>query len=763
MTAHRCKTISARVLFESRARALCAAAVLAAAFAGAPRCVNAQIGQAPPAAHPAGEHADVPVKQVVLFSSGVGYFEHFGTVNGDDTAELRFKTDQINDVLKSLVLQDLDKGQVGTVTYPSQEPLNKTLKSFQVDITANPPLSDMLNELRGAKITVTVAEGTVNGTIVGVEKRSRVVGGAGPADKAEVVDNWLLHLKIGHKFRSLPLDEVRDFQLDDPKLEEELDKALAALAQARDQDKKPVTINFRGKGDRRVRMGYVVETPVWKTSYRLILSDSAATHHAGPATRPVEPAEESARPTTRPGKLPGEASLQGWAIVENQTDNDWNDVQLSLVSGRPISYIQDLYHPLFVPRPIVLPDLYMSLRPQTYQGGVSDEDQEKMNQQRNAAKNQVGTEQAYVSNLAGNRRGNAVNGLFGNNANIDRANQMQQQGQQPIDPTASVISAASAGQLGELFEYTVGNVSLPRQKSAMIPIITDDVEIEKVSIYNRGVLETHPLNGARVKNTTHKHLLQGPVTVLEAGSYAGDARIDDLPPGQQRLLSYGIDLNVVVDSTEQSSVNTIETGKIVKGVLTLTRKQVDSQTYLLQNKGDTIKTIIIEHPRETNWKLMEPATAEETIENLYRFKTRVEPHKTGKFAVKTETVTGQEVQILSTDVGPLQEFVKAGEIPDAVRKALAQVVQSKNALTDTQRQIAARKAEVAEVTQEQTRIRDNMRTVAANSDYYNRLLKKLDEQETSIEKLQKENADLQKNLEKQRTELESSISGLNVQ
>src|SRR5947208_8154278 len=95
--------------------------------------------------------ADVPVKEVVLFSSGVGYFEHFGAVRGDGSTELRFKTNQINDILKSLVLQDLDGGQVTTVTYPSQDPIAKTLKSFQVDITANPPLADLLNQLRGAK------------------------------------------------------------------------------------------------------------------------------------------------------------------------------------------------------------------------------------------------------------------------------------------------------------------------------------------------------------------------------------------------------------------------------------------------------------------------------------------------------------------------------------------------------------------------------------------------------------------------------------
>src|SRR3954470_16332103 len=96
------------------------------------------------------EQAEVPVRQVVLFSSGVGYFEHFGSVKGNGSTELRFKTQQINDVLKSLVLQDLDGGTAGTVTFPSLDPIERTLKSFQVDITSNPALEDLLNQLRGA-------------------------------------------------------------------------------------------------------------------------------------------------------------------------------------------------------------------------------------------------------------------------------------------------------------------------------------------------------------------------------------------------------------------------------------------------------------------------------------------------------------------------------------------------------------------------------------------------------------------------------------
>src|SRR5690606_13842683 len=289
----------------------------------------------PAAAEQAQPAADVPVRAVVLFSSGVGYFEHFGPVQVNASTELRFKTEQINDILKSLVLEDLDGGRVGTITYPSQDPIDKTLRSFQIDITGNPPLAGLLNQLRGARVTLDSVEAELSGTVLGVESRRK------PAGDDQTIEVPVLNLIAGGVIRSVELPEVRSLRLDDPQLQEELTKALEALAQARDQDKKPVVINFAGDGRRRVRIGYVVETPVWKTSYRLILGDRE-----------------------QPSKL------QGWAIVENQTDSDWNDVQLSLVSGRPISFVQDLYQPLYIERPVVEPELYASLRPQRYKAGV---------------------------------------------------------------------------------------------------------------------------------------------------------------------------------------------------------------------------------------------------------------------------------------------------------------------------------------------------------------------------------------------------------
>jgi hypothetical protein len=686
-----------------------------AVLSAIPSVAIAQVHSAhdePAAAQPAAKQADVPVKAVVLYSSGVGYFEHFGTVQGDGSTQLNFKTQQINDILKSLVLQDLDGGKVSAITYPSQDPIAKTLASFQVNISTNPPLADLLNQLRGARVTVGYLSETRNGVILGVEKRPMLQLPGSPP-----VDTWMVNLLDGPTIRQIELNKINDVKLEDAKLQEEITRALSALSQARDQDKKPVSIAFQGQGDRRVRIGYVVETPVWKTSYRLLLPGGGADE---------------------------KSNLQGWAIVENQTDNDWTDVQLSLVSGRPISFIQDLYQPLYIPRPVVVPELYASLRPQMYEGGRAE------------AKGTARFEQAQKAMRAAPAAAPVPGGVA---ADSDRYVDAMAR---PMDPSASVSSVASASKVGELFQYTVGNVTLPRQKSAMLPIITDPIEVEKLSIYNAAVLPKNPLNGARVKNTTDKHLLAGPITVLEGSTYAGDAQIDNLPPGQERLLSYGIDLQVRVDSTSHRNTNAVQTGKIVKGVLQLKRKLVSEQDYTIDNKSDHVKSVIVEHPIKTGWKLIDTDKPIETTDTLYRFKGSVEAGKASKLTVKEEIVTGEQIALLNCDPGAMAIFVQTGEIPESVREQITKAIQLKQAIMTSEQSINERNGQIARITEEQNRIRENMKTVDRAGQYYRRLEGKLNEQESQIEKLQGERDELMKQREALQKELEDFLNSLNV-
>ena len=661
---------------------------------------------------------EVPVRTVVLFSSGVGYFEHAGTVRGNGSTELRFKTGQINDILKSLVLQDEDGGRVSTITYPSQDPLAKTLRSFQVDITSNPSLADLLNQLRGARVSLLSQAERLSGTILGVEVRRKSVENGDP------VESPVLNVLTGATIRAIELQSVSSLTLDDVQLQDELTKALTALSQARDQDKKPVTINFAGQGDRRVRIGYVVETPIWKTSYRLIMDDR----------------------TSR---------LQGWAIVENQTESDWNNISLSLVSGRPISFVMDLYQPLYATRPTVVQELLAGLRPQVYDAGIAD------------ARDRVGMTTAIppAGQVAGGRGGGGGGGGRGGAAGgaapptaVDALIQIRN----PLDANISVQSMAQASRLGELFQYQVGNVTLARQKSAMLPIITDSIGVERVSIYNAAVLPRNPLNGVRLRNITNKHLLQGPITVLDRGSYAGDARIDNVPPGQERLISYGVDLEMLVDNTKNTSTNAVVTGRINKGSLILDRKFVATLEYQADNKTSRDKVLVIEHPIRQGWKLVDTQKPFEATNTLYRFQGNAVANKVTTLVVKEENVRAETIAMLQADMGQLLTYSRTGEIPREVRDAISRAIQLRQAVIDSDRQIGERTQQVQAIAEEQNRIRENMKTVGQTTQYYERLLTKLNEQESQIEKLQGERDELMKKRDTERAALEEYLNNLVV-
>jgi len=358
------------------------------------------------AAH-AGE-ADVPLREVVLFTSGVGYFQRDGQVEGDARLELKFDTTDINDLLKSVVLRDFDGGQILSMTYDNRDPITRALRSFAIDLTSEPSVADILRQVRGEHIEVAVP-GPLDGVIVGIETRKVAVGDT-------VVPTEVLNLLTTEGLKSVPLDQVQQIRFKRAELDRDFRQALAVLAAGHDTGKKRVQIRFSGEGKRRVRIGYIAETPLWKTSYRLVL---------GETERPV---------------------LQGWAIVENTSDADWKDVRLTLVSGRPLSFVMDLYQPLYVPRPEVKPELHATVKPRKYDAAMDK-----------LAEKKSGRPQARRGRAGGSR----AKGLAG-----------------------GVTAAAKAAAVGELFQYVIATpVSLPRQKSALLPIVNAAIDGQKVSIY----------------------------------------------------------------------------------------------------------------------------------------------------------------------------------------------------------------------------------------------------------------------------------------
>lgn len=687
------------------------------------------------------KNANLPLKRVVLFNSGVGFFQHSGKIDGNANVELKFKTDQINDLLKSMVVQDLDGGQISTVNYGSKDPITKTLKTFSVDLTANPTLAQLLQQVRGERVELE-APNKLSGVILGVESRKKQVA------ENTFIDVDILNLLTDAGLRAVPMDTVSTLKLTNEKLDAELRKALALLASAHATDKKSVEISFLGKGERRVQVGYIQEAPVWKTTYRLVLSDE----------KPL---------------------LQGWAIVENTSEEDWNKVNLALVSGRPISFVMDLYQPLYIPRPEVQLDLFASLRPQTY-----GQDMDKKEAQFLGANSSV-TAGIAGGGGRGGRGAVAMGGMGGGGmgtvraiparvpasaavAAADASQPVQVENLEGLDVLVlrgrGVQSVAQAAELGSLFQYKIDTpVSLPRQQSAMLPIVIADVKGEKVSIYNQNVHAKHPLAGMQFTNTTGLHLMQGPITVFEGGSYAGDAKIEDLPPGAERLISYAVDLDTEVAPKNKNQPEELLSVRINKGTMIATRKYVREQEYTVKNSGKDVKKVLVEYPLDASWKLVKPEKPAEKTRNLYRFAVEAKPGEPALLTVEEERTDSQRMALANLDDGSIKFYVSAKAVSDKVKDALKEIVKRKAELG----QLTARKQQleqrIREIGEDQNRIRQNMAQLYRNSDVYKSYVKKFSDQEAEIEKLRDQIAKLVDEETGMRKSLDEYMTGLDLQ
>ena len=660
--------------------------------------------------------AALPLSKIVLYSSGVGYFQHDGTVNNRTQLDLRLHANQINDMLKSLVVQDFGGGKVSTVTYGSHDPVTKTLGSFGINLNGNPTLGQILTQVRGELVEVT-APNPIVGKLLGVEKKTESIG---EGSQHRVIEQEYVTLLTEDGFRSLSLANVQRIKLTNPALNAELHQALAALATNHDAQKKTVSITFDGTGSRQARVAYLTETPVWKTTYRLVLDGDKAPY------------------------------LQGWAIVENQTSQDWNNVKLSLVSGRPISFTMDLYQPLYNPRPVVQPELYANLKPQTYGDAL---DELKPMASAPPARNEMKKERLL---------GKMAQGFSGGRANA------------PVAPASAaemevssleegVAPMAVAEDKGELFEYRIDQpVTLTKHTSALLPIIGQTLQGQKVSLYNQSVNAKHPLNGYRLKNTSSLHLMQGPITLFDSGTYGGDARIEDLPPGQDRLISYALDLKAEVEPKLEGGTQELTTVSLKKGTMLISRRLVEDRTYLVKNRDAKAKTVLIEQPYRADWKLAEPKEPTERTRDLYRFSVAVDPGKSATLRIKETLPLQESVLLMEGGIDQIAYYQQAKEVSPRVKESLQRVVQLRSKLDDVRAQRTRLDQRAAEITAEHARIRENMQRLQQNSDLYTRYVKKLDQQETELEKLRKEIESLKNGEEEHRRELQNYVMSLDV-
>jgi hypothetical protein len=264
---------------------------------------------------------DLQIRGVVLYKHGVAYVEREGKVKDNSRINLFFKSEEMNDVLKSLTTLDLNGGIISSITYAANRSVADQLNDIQLRIPEGQSLTGLLNQLKGSHVHVTTDTGKeIDGIVLGTQMIEET-------DQFTTHSKPLLSLLVeGAKLCTVSLVELQSIQLLDGHLQQDLQYILNILFNAKKKDSKQLTIHATGTGERTVYLSYTVAAPLWKTSYRLLLEKKD--------NKEV-------------------CTLQALAIVDNTMDEDWNNVKLSLVSGLPVSFVHDLYNPRYKKRPTV--------------------------------------------------------------------------------------------------------------------------------------------------------------------------------------------------------------------------------------------------------------------------------------------------------------------------------------------------------------------------------------------------------------------------
>jgi hypothetical protein len=431
--------------------------------------------------------------------------------------------------------------------------------------------------------------------------------------------------------------------------------------------------------------------------------------------------------------------------VENTSDTDWRNVALTLVSGRPITFTMDLYQPLYIQRPEVQMELYQSLRPQTNQMAMDD----KLSDEEAASAPAPASPSAMSKTSAPRELQRAAAG-----AAAPRGDFSISQG---------VTAAAQGGQVGELFQYAIDKpVTLPRQQSAMLPILNQQVNGERYSLFNEGTDPKHPLNAVKLKNASTLHLMQGPITVFDAGTYAGDAQITDLAPGAEQLVTYALDLDTEVQATAGSSPVSLVSVRITRGIFLYTSKAQQERIYTIKNNGTKNRRVLVEHPYQPEWTLAAPKEPLERTRDAYRFAVPVSAGKSASLSVVQTRTLEQSIALSNLASDQVSFYMKNPVVSPAVKAALQKLADLQLKAADSAAQRAGKEQRVSDISNDQSRIRANMDRLSQGSDLYKRYVKTLSDEEDELAKLRDDIARLRDTETAQRKAISDYIQTIEV-
>jgi hypothetical protein len=664
----------------------------------------------------------LPVKRVVLYKNGVGYFEHSARVHGNQDLAIDFTTGQLNDVLKSLTAVDLGDGRISGIRYNSIAPLDERLKALRLPFGEELTRVDFLAALRGARVEVHNGSDNATGRLLSVEKEKRFNE---KGDSYEVTEFSVM--TDGGDMRNFDLGPGTSVRLAERDLSDEVGKYLNLIGSSRARDLRRMTISATGTGDRDIFVSYVSEVPVWKSTYRIILPEK-------PNEKPL---------------------LQGWAIVDNTVGEDWRDIQLSLIAGAPQSFIQDISRPLYTRRPVVpLPQAAM-LTPQTQEASMSA-----------PAPASTAAETVAVSGAAPAFDAVSINGQIGDTMKSSRAMHGQNFTalNSPFAAASQQQAEAEAKDLGDYFEYNLKQkITIGKNQSALVPILQSPINAEKVTIWNENTREIR--RALWITNSSGLTLDSGTFNILESDTFAGEGLIETVHPAERRLISYAADPALRVTMEQESSEKPITRIRIVKGLMYLTREQNDSRKYTLHNADTAPRDVVIEHPARENWKLTAGPKPEETSASYLRFRIAVPAGQTGNLHIEEYHPESSEFVLTNLDERQVAFITQQRQITPAMQDAFRRVLDQKNKVDSLGTQIKVRQREVETITKDQARLRENMKALKGSAEekaLLQRYTRQLDSQEDRLNTLTKEISDLQEKQNQARTQLEQIVQQITL-
>lgn len=718
-----------RLLFVSLGFAACTLA-LAAQPAATPSAkprptANASVSAAiPPLIR------DLPVRKVVLYKNGVGYFEHAGTVIGNQRVGIDFTSPQLNDVLQSLTVLDEGGGHIAGVNYNSTTPLAEQLKSLSLGMTEDPTSTELFQALRGERVEVTgAAGGAITGRLLSIESRSEKVGASDSA--ATVVKFYLTVVATSGAVRVIELTPTLSVRPIDQNLQGQLDRYLQLLSTTHANGLRHLTLNALGQGQRNLRVSYISEVPVWKATYRMVF----------------------------PREANGSATVQGWAVVDNTVGADWDNVQLSLVAGAPQSFIQPLSQPLYTRRPEIPIATEAQTTPQTHEAAEMDKKDEnepvaQASAPRAMAKSAMDAKNrnmAMLQTFSGSNS-TAMGRVFGSGAGGNMGGGMYR----PSDALKQGDVTTSA--FDDFFEYALTQpVTIHKNESAMVPILQQDLPAEHVTLWSER--EPSPLRAVWLENKSKLTLDSGSFSIFESGEFAGEGLLDPIHPGEKRLLSYAADQAMRIKITDRNNKRNLHHVQIRKGAIIETWMDIVAVTYSASNSGDTDRTLLLEHPRRDNgWSLDDGVKADETAPNLFRFRLPVPAHGTAKLDVREHGPESTRIDLNANQdySSYLIELVK--RVPD-VKGQLEPIIDAQVKLADIQHQIEESKKQETTAAADEARDRENLIALKGN-EAARRFVEELNRAEDKLQATRKHTADLEQQKSDAVDKLNAQISAL---